>query len=144
MNDDKEVVLSKIPDAVLKQRDDGFFAVVSMSLDAVISIGVYKTEAEAWEAACKFYADGLVTLPCGVQIRDSRGLGNLGLNVLSSGVRRYCSLGVTKSRDDEFDFYISVKGVWLDSCDIDEFVADLQFIRQAAIEASQHFNGGEL
>lgn len=141
----KEEVLNKVPDAILCQvpknepptEYDGKWCVTSEKLD--ISLGIGGNKQIAWERA-KNTAESIVILPCGVAIRDDRELG-LGLSVLSNGIKNYCRLGIGTGKDKKYFFYISTKGIWLDPCDITDYIADLQLLKQACIEANEYFGG---
>ena len=78
--------------------------------------------------------ESIVTLPCGVEIRDSRKIG-LGLDIQSNGIKQWVRL----SHAGNCIFYVSTTGAWINPDEINEYIADLQLIKQACIEANEYF-----
>lgn len=78
--------------------------------------------------------ESIIVLPCGVEIRDSTRLG-LGLAVQANGFKRWVNLG----NAGNCNFYVSTTGTWLYPDEVDEYIAELQLIKQACIEANEYF-----
>lgn len=76
----------------------------------------------------------IIVLPCGVEIKDDRNIG-LGLTVQRNGIKRWIRLSYAGSNK----FYISTTGTWLNPDEIDQYIAELQLIKQACIEANEYF-----
>lgn len=136
----KQEVLNKVPDAVIRCDDYGAYHVCSDSLNLTLYVAnIQESEESAWQGALNRLNSNIVILPCGIAIRDDRELG-LGLSVLRNGVKRWVKLGVSKS-NEKWIFYVSATGTWLEPSEVNDYIGQLQFIKQAAIEANEYFGG---